>query len=80
MRGFCGIFCCWFWFLGILFLPLGDALTISMISPAIAILLAFIFLREKITKIQLSCILVGFLGIIFIAKPPMIFSMFTEVE
>ena len=80
MRGVIGMIGAFFWFLAVVLLPLGDALTLSMISPAVALILAYLIYHEEITALQKFCVFGGFIGILFIAKPPFIMQFFVEVE
>lgn len=47
----------------------GDVSTILKMSPFIVTFLAFLFLKEKITKYQIIGLLVAFLGATFVANP-----------
>lgn len=47
----------------------GDVSTILKMSPFVVTVLAFLFLKEKITKYQIIGLLVAFLGAAFVANP-----------
>ena len=53
---------------------IGDATAIIFSSPIWAVLLARLVLKEKFTLVNLIAIMLGFLGIILIAKPGFLFS------
>jgi len=61
-------------FLSMKFLNLSDAVVISNTNPIGASFLATIYLHEKQTKQQIISIFTGFIGIIFIVRPAMIFG------
>ena len=59
-------------------LPIGDAVTIYLQSPAITSILAWIFLGEKLPKTTpLICILAA-IGIIFISQPTFLISLYYQ--
>lgn len=65
--------------LGILFnfyavdhLVLADASMLNKLSPFFAILFSFFLLKEKISPVQLICVVVAFIGALFIIKPTVV--------
>jgi len=50
-------------------IPLGEAVTYNKTSPIFVAIFAFIFLNEKLQKSAIFAILLGFIGILFIAQP-----------
>ena len=50
-------------------LVLSDANMLNKLSPFFVIIFSAIFLKEKINKIQMSAVLVAFIGALFIIKP-----------
>lgn len=50
-------------------LLLGDANILQKISPFILIFLSALVFKEKISKFQILCLVLGFLGIILVVKP-----------
>jgi len=50
-------------------LPLGDAVVLNQLSPFFVIILASIFLGEKIKKLQIPAIILAIIGVVFIAQP-----------
>ncbi|SFB43131.1 Uncharacterized membrane protein [Clostridium frigidicarnis] len=50
-------------------LLLADATILTKLSPFFTIIFSFLFLKEKITKKQLSFLVIGFLGSLFVIKP-----------
>ncbi|MBB6218934.1 drug/metabolite transporter (DMT)-like permease [Anaerosolibacter carboniphilus] len=50
-------------------LPLSDAVILNKLSPFFVILLAYIFLDERIKKLQIPAFIIAILGTIFIVKP-----------
>lgn len=59
--------CCMF--AGLASLPFADHIAIYMIGPILTMILAVIFLKEKITLKQIILICVGLIGAIIIANP-----------
>ncbi|XP_014216094.1 solute carrier family 35 member G1-like [Copidosoma floridanum] len=56
-------------------LPIGDATTIVFSSPAIVIVLSFVFLSEPcgVLRIMVICLLTT--GVVLVARPPFLFEM-----
>jgi len=50
-------------------IPLGDAITYNKTSPIFVAIFAYIFLNEKLGKGALLAIVLGFVGILFVAQP-----------
>ncbi len=53
-------------------LVLADASMLNKLSPFFAILFSFFLLKEKISPIQLICVVVAFIGAVFIIKPTVV--------
>jgi drug/metabolite transporter (DMT)-like permease len=51
------------------YIPLGEAVTYNKTSPIFVAIFAYLFLGEKLPKTALLAIIVGFLGIMLVAKP-----------
>lgn len=64
--GFLGVV---FYFYAIGNLPLADAVVLNQLNPFFVIILAAIFLGEKIKKLQIPAILLALIGVIFISQP-----------
>ena len=67
--------------LGILFnyyaishLNLSDASVLNKLSPFFVIIFSYFFLKEKITPTQVACVIIAFIGSIFIIKPTFAFT------
>ncbi len=58
-------------------LILSDATTISKLTPFFVILFSYFILKEKIKSWQLVCIIIAFIGSLFIINPSLIFSLFS---
>ncbi len=50
-------------------LLLGDANILQKISPFVIIILSAVLFKERITKFQLLCLCLGFIGIAFVVRP-----------
>lgn len=53
-------------------LVLADASMLNKLSPFFAILFSFFLLKEKISPVQLICVIVAFIGALFIIKPTVV--------
>lgn len=53
-------------------LVLADASMLNKLSPFFAILFSFFLLKEKISPVQLICVVVAFIGALFIIKPTVV--------
>ncbi len=56
-----------FFFMCVKYIPIGEAVLIYTTNPLIVVLLAWVFLKEEITKTQVLFILGAFAGIILIS-------------
>ena len=50
-------------------IPLGDAITYNKTSPIFVAIFAYLFLNEKLGKRAILAIVLGFIGILFVAQP-----------
>ncbi len=50
-------------------LPLADTVTINRLSPFFVLLFAWLFLGEKLKKIQIAAITIAFAGVALVANP-----------
>lgn len=50
-------------------LVLADATMLNKLSPFFAILFSFFLLKEKISPVQFICVIIAFIGALFIIKP-----------
>ena len=68
-RGLMGFLAMLAYFYIIKYIPLGEAVTYNKTSPIFVAIFAYIFLNEKLPRIAIGAILLGFIGIALIAKP-----------
>lgn len=68
-RGTIGFFALLAYFYDMAYIPLGEAVTYNKTSPIFLAFFAWIFLGERLHKSAILALVLGFLGIIFIAKP-----------
>ncbi len=68
-RGLMGFLALLAFFYNIAHIPLGDAMTYSKTSPIFTALFAWLFLHEKMGVKGWIALFIGFVGIVFIAKP-----------
>lgn len=64
--GSLGIFCN---FYAISHINIADAMTLNKTSPFFAVLLSWLFLREKANRRQIICLIVAFIGALLVIKP-----------
>jgi len=68
-RGTMGFLALLAYFYIMAYIPLGEAVTYNKTSPIFVAIFAYLFLNEKLPKAALLAIVVGFAGILFVAKP-----------
>jgi len=68
-RGMMGFLSLLAYFYIIAYIPLGEAVTYNKLSPIFVAIFAYIFLGEKLPSWALLGVVLGFVGIVFIAKP-----------
>jgi len=68
-RGMMGFLALLAYFYIIAFIPLGEAVTYNKLSPIFVAIFAYIFLKEKLSPWASLGVLLGFMGILLIAKP-----------
>jgi len=69
LRGFFGFVAMFLFFYTITVIPLGDAITLNKTSPIFVAILSFLLLNEKLTLFKTVGIILGFTGVVFVAKP-----------
>lgn len=57
------------WILGIIYLSLAEVTAIEFSVPIWILLIASVFLKEKLTSIKIISMLLGFAGVLFILRP-----------
>ena len=57
------------WFLGIGLLPLAEVFALEFTVPIWTLIIAALFLGEKITKHKIAAVILGLLGVLVITKP-----------
>lgn len=68
-RGLMGFVALLAFFYNIAHIPLGDAMTFSKTSPIFTAIFAWLFLKERLSATGWLSVMIGFIGIILIAKP-----------
>lgn len=68
-RGMMGFLALLAFFYNIAHIPLGDAMTYSKTSPIFTALFAWILLKERLGTVGWTALFLGFVGILFIARP-----------
>lgn len=57
------------WFLAVSLAPLAQVIALEFTSPIWLILLAPFLLREPLTRARMAAVVLGFLGVLFVARP-----------
>ncbi|MHA7057476.1 DMT family transporter [Aquimarina sp. M1] len=65
-RGLAGVTSMGFFFMSVAYLKIGSAVSLRYLSPIFATILAVIFLRERVKKIQWLFFLIAFFGVLMI--------------
>jgi len=68
-RGTMGFLALLAYFYIMAYIPLGEAVTYNKTSPIFVAIFAYIFLKEELPKMALIAIIIGFIGIVLVAKP-----------
>ena len=66
--------------IAISFMPLGDAMTIIMSSVLPTMILAAIFLKERLRLYKIFCSILVVSGIVLVLRPPFVFGNSVELE
>ncbi|CCE63476.1 hypothetical protein TPHA_0E03870 [Tetrapisispora phaffii CBS 4417] len=74
LRGACGFFGVFGMYFSLMYLCLSDALIITFLSPSVTIILAWVVLRENLTKYEVTSSLISLLGVVLIIRPEFIFG------
>ncbi len=69
LRGFIGTFSMALSFSALAYLPLHDSIAIGYASPLIVVIMAALFLKEKIRIYRWSAVAVGFVGVMIMLSP-----------
>jgi len=69
IRNICHFFGQNLWFFAVAVIPFAQVFAFEFSTPIWVALLAPFFLGEKLTKIRLLTVLIGFVGILFVAQP-----------
>lgn len=68
-RGLAGFFSLAAFFYILAFIPLGQAAVYNKISPIFVAIFAYIFLKEKLSSYAIVAVIIGFIGVVLVAKP-----------
>lgn len=69
LRSLAGLAAMYTFFYGIRHIPLAESVLLSYTTPLFAPLIAYFWLKEKLTARLISIILVGFVGVVLIIQP-----------
>jgi drug/metabolite transporter (DMT)-like permease len=68
-RGIFGFSALLLFFYTITHIPLGEAITLNKTSPLFVAILAFFILHERLSKLAIFALFLGFFGVVLITKP-----------
>lgn len=68
-RGLCVVIANMMFFLGLVAMPLADAVAIFFVSPLIITLFSIVFLGERVGPRRWAAIVVGLIGVVLIVRP-----------
>jgi drug/metabolite transporter (DMT)-like permease len=74
IRGFTGIVSMFAGFTALAFIPFADAAAISFAGPLFTVILAALFLHERVHAVRWAAVVVGFVGILIMIGPHLDFS------
>ena len=77
-RGFIGLISTFSFYLAIDILPLSLGVTLYYTTPIMTALICYIFLGEKLAKLEVLSIFSASFGVIILTKPEWIFSHMKE--
>ncbi len=69
MRSFCGTVGLICNFYAVDHMNIADANILNKLSPFFAILMSYFILKEKANKVEWACVVVAFIGAVFVVKP-----------
>ncbi|BBG65287.1 putative integral membrane protein [Hydrogenimonas sp.] len=69
LRGLFGFSAMILFFYTITTIPLGEAITLNKTSPLFVAIIAFFLMKERLNLYAILALIVGFTGVVFIAKP-----------
>ncbi|MCF6201852.1 MAG: DMT family transporter, partial [Hydrogenimonas sp.] len=69
LRGLFGFAAMILFFYTITVIPLAEAITLNKTSPLFVAILAFFLMKERLNIYSIAALIIGFSGVVFIAKP-----------
>jgi len=69
LRGFVGFGAMYTFFYSISMIPLSQAVLLTYTTPLFAPIIAFVWLGERMGRLLMSAVLIGFIGVLLIIKP-----------
>ncbi len=69
MRGLVGVSGMYCFFYAFSHLPLAEATTFKLTSPLFIPIIAFLWLKERIPKLAIAAVIIGFAGVLLILRP-----------
>jgi drug/metabolite transporter (DMT)-like permease len=74
MRGLFGAVAACGGYLCVTMLQLGDANVLIFTSPVFTALFAWVLLGERMSRVDCACLVLAFLGVVLILRPPFLFG------
>lgn len=74
LRGFTGFFGVFGMYFSLMYLTISDAVLITFLTPTVTVIMAWIVLRERFTKMEAIGSIVSLCGVILIVRPSFLFG------
>ncbi|EDO18952.1 hypothetical protein Kpol_2002p22 [Vanderwaltozyma polyspora DSM 70294] len=74
LRGCVGFFGVFGMYFSLMYLTISDAVLITFLSPSLTIILAWLILREKITRFEVMGSIISLFGVVLIVRPCFLFG------
>lgn len=80
LRGFTGFFGVFGMYFSLLYLSISDAVLITFLTPTVTVILAWVVLREKLTRLEVIGSIVSLAGVVLIVRPSFLFGILPTPE
>lgn len=78
LRGVTGFFGVFGMYFSLLYLSISDAVLITFLTPTVTVILAWVVLREKLTRMEIAGSVVSLAGVVLIVRPSFLFGTIVE--
>lgn len=74
LRGFTGFFGVFGMYFSLMYLSISDAVLITFLTPTVTVIMAWIILRERFTKMEAIGSIISLCGVVLIVRPSFLFG------